>query len=148
LTSIQGTTIQLLCFLAAEFPVQFLTKRYGFKYILPTMMMLWGTVCESSLNRDLRHICLIGFSMVSGLDDKPYLILYYPSIHWSMRRRLHPRYDIVCNVFLQDQGACSSSRLLLVNSQRCKGYLGSVSCRYIGNAGYWRKARMVLAIFD
>lgn len=39
-----GTTIQLVCFLAAEFPVQFLTKRYGFKYILPTMMMLWGTV--------------------------------------------------------------------------------------------------------
>jgi hypothetical protein len=38
-----GTTIQLLCFLVAEFPVQFLTKRYGFKYILPTMMMLWGT---------------------------------------------------------------------------------------------------------
>ncbi|KAJ8059459.1 hypothetical protein OCU04_011121 [Sclerotinia nivalis] len=39
-----GTTIQLLCFLTAEFPVQFLTKRYGFKYILPIMMMLWGTV--------------------------------------------------------------------------------------------------------
>ena len=39
-----GTTIQLICFLAAEFPVQFLTKRYGFKYILPTMMFCWGTV--------------------------------------------------------------------------------------------------------
>ncbi|KUI62328.1 hypothetical protein VP1G_09456 [Cytospora mali] len=39
-----GTTIQLLAFLAAEFPVQFLTKRYGFRYILPTMMFLWGTV--------------------------------------------------------------------------------------------------------
>ncbi|KAF2012952.1 MFS general substrate transporter [Aaosphaeria arxii CBS 175.79] len=39
-----GTTIQLLCFLAAEFPVQFLTKRYGFKWVLPTMMMGWGTV--------------------------------------------------------------------------------------------------------
>ncbi|KAI4650467.1 hypothetical protein J4E93_002823 [Alternaria ventricosa] len=38
-----GTTIQLVCFLAAEFPVQFLTKRYGFKYILPTMMLAWGT---------------------------------------------------------------------------------------------------------
>ncbi|KAE8824196.1 hypothetical protein HRS9139_09378 [Pyrenophora teres f. teres] len=38
-----GTTIQLLCFLAAEFPVQFLTKRYGFKYILPSMMLAWGT---------------------------------------------------------------------------------------------------------
>ncbi|KAL3419118.1 MFS transporter [Phlyctema vagabunda] len=39
-----GTTIQLLAFLTAEFPVQFLTKRYGFKYILPTMMMMWSTV--------------------------------------------------------------------------------------------------------
>lgn len=39
-----GTTIQLLCFLAAEFPAQILIKRYGFKYILPTMMFLWGTV--------------------------------------------------------------------------------------------------------
>ncbi|KAF2759522.1 MFS general substrate transporter [Pseudovirgaria hyperparasitica] len=39
-----GTTIQLLCFLAAEFPVQFATKRYGFRQVLPGMMMLWGTV--------------------------------------------------------------------------------------------------------
>ncbi|KAH5988038.1 hypothetical protein HBI82_207050 [Parastagonospora nodorum] len=37
-----GTTIQLLAFLTAEFPVQFLTKRYGFKIVLPTMMMGWG----------------------------------------------------------------------------------------------------------
>ncbi|KAF2443575.1 MFS general substrate transporter [Karstenula rhodostoma CBS 690.94] len=39
-----GTTIQLVYFLATEFPVQFLTKRYEFKYILPTMMFAWGTV--------------------------------------------------------------------------------------------------------
>jgi MFS family permease len=39
-----GTTIQLVCFLAAEFPVQFLTKRYGFKWVLPTMMVGWSTV--------------------------------------------------------------------------------------------------------
>lgn len=38
-----GTTIQLLAFLTAEFPVQFLTKRYGFRYVLPTMMVGWGT---------------------------------------------------------------------------------------------------------
>lgn len=36
----------VMCFLVAEFPVQFLTKRYGFKYILPTMMIFWGTVCK------------------------------------------------------------------------------------------------------
>lgn len=39
-----GTTIQLLAFLAAEFPVQLLVKRYGFRRILPTMMMMWGIV--------------------------------------------------------------------------------------------------------
>uniref|UniRef100_A0A8H7KE44 Major facilitator superfamily (MFS) profile domain-containing protein n=1 Tax=Bionectria ochroleuca TaxID=29856 RepID=A0A8H7KE44_BIOOC len=39
-----GTTIQLLCFLGAEFPVQFLTKRYGFKNILPGLMCAWGLV--------------------------------------------------------------------------------------------------------
>ena len=44
---LQGTTIQLLCFLTAEFPVQLLTKRYGFKRVLPILMMLWGLVCSS-----------------------------------------------------------------------------------------------------
>ncbi len=39
-----GTTIQLLCFLTAEFPVQLLTKRYGFKIVLPILMMAWGMV--------------------------------------------------------------------------------------------------------
>ncbi|MCJ1428723.1 hypothetical protein MMC29_006634, partial [Sticta canariensis] len=39
-----GTTIQLLSFLTAEFPVQLLIKRFGFKTILPLLMMSWGTV--------------------------------------------------------------------------------------------------------
>jgi len=39
-----GTTIQLVCFLAAEFPVQLLTKRFGFRRVLPIMMMAWSTV--------------------------------------------------------------------------------------------------------
>ncbi|KAI5243284.1 putative MFS transporter [Aureobasidium subglaciale] len=39
-----GTTVQLVCFLAAEFPVQLLIKRYGFKQILPLMMIGWGIV--------------------------------------------------------------------------------------------------------
>lgn len=39
-----GTTIQLLAFLAAEFPVQMLTKRFGFRRVLPIMMMAWSTV--------------------------------------------------------------------------------------------------------
>ncbi|KAF1961087.1 MFS general substrate transporter [Byssothecium circinans] len=39
-----GNTIQLVAFMAAEFPVQLLTKKYGFKWVLPTLMMGWGTV--------------------------------------------------------------------------------------------------------
>ncbi|KAK0703885.1 major facilitator superfamily domain-containing protein [Lasiosphaeria miniovina] len=39
-----GTTIQLLAFLAAEFPVQIITKRYGFRRVLPIMMFSWGMV--------------------------------------------------------------------------------------------------------
>jgi hypothetical protein len=39
-----GTTIQVLSFLVAEFPVQFLTKRYGFRRVLPLLMMAWSTV--------------------------------------------------------------------------------------------------------
>ncbi|KAK3685685.1 major facilitator superfamily domain-containing protein [Podospora appendiculata] len=39
-----GQTIQLLGFLTAEFPVQFLTKRYGFRRVLPIMMFSWGIV--------------------------------------------------------------------------------------------------------
>lgn len=48
----QGTTIQLVCFLAAEFPVQFLTKRYGFKYVLPT-------VCRNSGAFSFRRASLL-----------------------------------------------------------------------------------------
>jgi hypothetical protein len=32
--------------MSAEFPVQLLTKRYGFKYVLPTMMTAWSMVCK------------------------------------------------------------------------------------------------------
>lgn len=39
-----GNTIQLVSFMAAEFPVQLLIKKYGFKWVLPTLMMGWGTV--------------------------------------------------------------------------------------------------------
>jgi len=39
-----GTTVQVLAFLAAEFPVQLLIKRYGFKQVLPLLMMAWSLV--------------------------------------------------------------------------------------------------------
>ncbi|KAA8644918.1 hypothetical protein EYZ11_005300 [Aspergillus tanneri] len=39
-----GTTIQLVCFLAAEFPVQLCIKRFGFRRVLPTLMLAWSLV--------------------------------------------------------------------------------------------------------
>lgn len=39
-----GTTIQLVCFLATEFPVQLATKRFGFRKVLPIMVMMWSLV--------------------------------------------------------------------------------------------------------
>jgi len=39
-----GYTIQLVAFLSAEFLVQLLTKRYGFRQVLPAMMVAWSTV--------------------------------------------------------------------------------------------------------
>lgn len=39
-----GTTIQLLAFLSAEFPAQYLAKRYGFRRIVPCMVFAWGAV--------------------------------------------------------------------------------------------------------
>ncbi|KAL4891568.1 MFS transporter [Aspergillus ambiguus] len=39
-----GTTIQLVCFLATEFPVQLLIKRFGFRRVLPLMMLAWSLV--------------------------------------------------------------------------------------------------------
>ena len=39
-----GTTIQLVAFLTAEFPAQYLAKRYGFRLVMPAMMFCWGTV--------------------------------------------------------------------------------------------------------
>ncbi|KAI0480746.1 major facilitator superfamily domain-containing protein [Xylariaceae sp. FL0804] len=39
-----GTTIQLVCFLFSEFPIQMATKRYGFKYVLPFLTVAWSIV--------------------------------------------------------------------------------------------------------
>lgn len=36
--------MQLVLFLAAEFPVQLLIKRYGFRRVLPLMMIAWSLV--------------------------------------------------------------------------------------------------------
>lgn len=40
----QGQTVQLVLFLAAEFPVQLLIKRFGFRRVLPLMMVAWSLV--------------------------------------------------------------------------------------------------------
>ncbi|KIN00026.1 hypothetical protein OIDMADRAFT_166152 [Oidiodendron maius Zn] len=39
-----GLSIQIVCFLFAEFPVQVLIKRFGFKHVLPYLMIAWSIV--------------------------------------------------------------------------------------------------------
>ncbi|KAM0790494.1 hypothetical protein ACM66B_003374 [Microbotryomycetes sp. NB124-2] len=61
-----GTTIQLICFLSAEFPLQFAIKRYGFKQVLPLLMFCWGMVsCFQAFIKDTWSFyltrALIGF---------------------------------------------------------------------------------------
>lgn len=38
--------IQRLAFLLAEIPGQMLVMRFGFRVMLPGLMMCWGTVCK------------------------------------------------------------------------------------------------------
>jgi MFS family permease len=78
-----GTTIQVLSFLCAEFPVQILTKRYGFRRVLPILMMMWSTVSWAQafmhnrtgfyITRALIGACEGGFSklrlMFQAFDD-------------------------------------------------------------------------------
>lgn len=40
-------TGDLICFLATEFPVQLIIKRYGFRIVLPAMMIAWSMVSWS-----------------------------------------------------------------------------------------------------
>ena len=84
-----GTTVQLLCFLAAEFPVQLLTKRYGFKHVLPLLMMMWSLVSWTQafmtgkvgfyITRALIGACEGGF--IPGTSKSKRL-------HWHMDGRL------------------------------------------------------------
>ncbi|KAJ1329265.1 YIL166C-like transporter [Microdochium nivale] len=86
-----GTTIQLLCFLLAEFPVQFITKRYGFHIVLPTLMMCWSTVSWAQAFMTNRVGFYITRAMIGGFEGGfiPGVILmatyYYTSKELSVR---------------------------------------------------------------
>lgn len=115
----QGTTIQLVCFLLAEFPVQMLTKRFGFRLVLPTMMMAWSTVCMlcPGLAFALTTDCFAP-SLGTSLDHEPCLILRDKSIDWCMRGWLHSRNYPLRNILLQIERACDTIGYLLVHAQR------------------------------
>jgi hypothetical protein len=81
----KGTTIQLLCFLTAEFPVQMLTKRYGFKLVLPTMMMAWGTVCMLIRNCSIPLSLTLDLSSLgTSVDQQPSFLLRDKSLDWCL----------------------------------------------------------------
>ena len=91
-----GTTIQLLCFLACEFPVQVLTKRYGFRYVLPTMMMAWGTVSWSQAWITTRSTFYVTRALIGACEGGfiPGTILFAVRIHHNLSLKFVPNTNV------------------------------------------------------
>lgn len=66
--TVQGTTIQLVLFLAAEFPVQLLIKRYGFRRVLPLMMMGWSLVSWTQSWMTSRASFYVARALIGALE--------------------------------------------------------------------------------
>jgi MFS family permease len=122
-----GTTVQLLCFLAAEFPVQLLIKRYGFKQVLPLLMMMWSLVSWTQafmtdktgfyITRALIGVCEGGF--IPGTSKFARTSLRF---QWT-----DDECSLVRNILLHLERAIRSPGGLLVNSQR-RAYHFVVAC--------------------
>jgi hypothetical protein len=62
-----------------------LTKRYGFRLVLPSLMMAWGTVCMVlGIRQALSPLTLHVFSVGTGVDPKSRLILRDESLDWCL----------------------------------------------------------------
>lgn len=142
-----GTTVQLLCFLAAEFPVQLLIKRYGFKQVLPLLMMAWSLVSWTQafmtgkvgfyITRALIGACEGGF--IPGTST-------FAHSHRSIVLNADHCCSPVRNLLLHIEGALRPPRSLLVDSQR-RSYHFIVACRwYTSDERHRRTTRLVLAV--
>lgn len=124
-----GTTVQLLCFLAAEFPVQLLIKRYGFKQVLPFLMMMWSLVSWTQafmtnkvgfyITRALIGACEGGF--IPGTSKSGCLELTWCS-------EINQYCSLVRNLLLHIKGAFRSAGGLLVDFERCTHYFIFACC--------------------
>jgi MFS family permease len=61
-----------------EFPVQLLTKRYGFKRVLPLLMMGWGTVTWAQAWMTTRAAFFVTRALIGAFEGGfiPSAILY------------------------------------------------------------------------
>lgn len=64
----QGQTVQLVLFLASEFPVQLLVKRYGFRRVLPLMMMAWSLVSWTQAWMSGRASFYVARALIGALE--------------------------------------------------------------------------------
>jgi hypothetical protein len=143
-----GTTVQLLCFLAAEFPVQLLIKRYGFKQVLPLLMMMWSLVSWAQafmtgkvgfyITRALIGACEGGF--IPGTSKFAWWV-------WmSLRNADHLR-SLIRDLLLHIQGTFDPLGRLLVDIERCAYHFLAACCRHPSDEGHSWPTRMVLAVF-
>lgn len=142
-----GTTVQLLCFLAAEFPVQLLIKRYGFKQVLPLLMMAWSLVSWTQafmtgkvgfyITRALIGACEGGFIPGTSMFASPCL---------SNLPNTDDCDSLVRDLLLHLEGALGPPRGFLVDSE-CGSYHLLIACGwYTPDEGHRRTIRLVLAL--
>ncbi|KAF2024942.1 MFS general substrate transporter [Setomelanomma holmii] len=132
-----GTTIQLLCFLTAEFPVQFLTKRYGFKYILPTMMLAWGTASWGQAWMHDRTSFYLGRAAIGLCEGGfiPGVILF--ATYFYKSKELSIRLAAFWSTF---NVACVISALLAAGILEIRGIGGKPGC------GWYTKREEVIMV--
>ncbi|PVH98062.1 MFS general substrate transporter [Periconia macrospinosa] len=89
--NVSNALSDLLAFMSAEFPVQLLTKRYGFKKVLPTLMLGWGVVSWAQAWQHDRASYYVCRALIGGFEGGfiPGVILFstyfYKSKELAMR---------------------------------------------------------------
>lgn len=127
-----GTTIQLVAFLSAEFPAQYLAKRYGFRIIMPSMMFAWGAVTAfQAFMNDLASFyitrALIGFFEGGFIPAAASSIILRPQ---KTRKSLltHGVEDFVRDVFLHVEGVGGAPGGVLEHPKRGPCHLCPSCC--------------------
>ncbi|ELU40778.1 MFS transporter [Rhizoctonia solani AG-1 IA] len=138
-----GTTIQLLAFLVAELPSQYMIKRLGMERWLPGLMVWYvlsvsGFTHEETGNLITAHLQLVHGVLGPGLDQQPHDFLHHPN--WPS---VYPGSGLVSRLPLPHRGSkltpiCFKLSTLLASPQVC-WLLVSCKCVVFGAwlAGAW-----------